>query len=438
MSGTAEVALPLAAGPAEEPARAGSALGVSVRASAAAFGAYFCMYGVRRPFAVASYEDVAPLFGVAYKPLLLTAQVLGYTVSKFIGIRVVAGMPPERRAATILLLVALAEAALVGFGAVPIAWKVPFLFLNGLPLGMVFGLVMGFLEGRRQSEAMLAGLCCSFIVADGVTKSVGAYLLSVGVPQFWMPAAAGAVFLVPLTGCVWALARVPRPNAQDVAARSHRPPMTRDDRRNFLRKYGPGLALVGTAYLLVTVLRSLRSDFATELWKALGVSAAPATFATSEIWVGLSVAAAFALLVCVRDNRRAFFTSLAMGLGGLVLGAVTLAGQRAGALPAYAFVVAIGVALYVPYVSVHVSVFERLLAATRDRGNVGFLMSLVDAFGYLGYVAVMLCKSRIAGSGSILGLFHLVGWTVMVGGLACLAGAALYFGRHPALKTKPQ
>ena len=38
---------------------------------------------------------------------------------------------------------------------------------------MVFGLVLGFLEGRRMNECMAAGLCASFILADGFTKSVG-------------------------------------------------------------------------------------------------------------------------------------------------------------------------------------------------------------------------------------------------------------------------
>ena len=47
------------------------------------------------------------------------------------------------------------------------------MFLNGLPLGMVFGLVVSYLEGRRQTEALAAALTASFIVSSGVVKSVG-------------------------------------------------------------------------------------------------------------------------------------------------------------------------------------------------------------------------------------------------------------------------
>ena len=61
-----------------------------------------------------------------------------------------------------------------------------------------------------------------------------------------------------------------------------------------------------------------------------------------------------------------------------------------------------GLGLYLPYVAVHTTIFERLIAMTRDRGNIGYLMYLADAFGYLGYVVVMLRPAtfphrRIAG-----------------------------------------
>ena len=44
-------------------------------------------------------------------------------------------------------------ALVVLFGLTPPPYNLVWLFCNGVPLGMVFGLVLGFLEGRRQSEA---------------------------------------------------------------------------------------------------------------------------------------------------------------------------------------------------------------------------------------------------------------------------------------------
>ncbi len=43
-----------------------------------------------------------------------------------------------------------------------------------------------------------------------------------------------------------------------------------------------------------------------------------------------------------------------------------------------------------PYIAYHTIVYERLMAAFKVKGNIGFLMYISDAFGYLGSVVVML------------------------------------------------
>lgn len=245
------------------------------------------MYGLRKPFTAGSYVDEP--FGEGFKAWLVTSQVLGYTISKLLGIRVIASLPPHRRVGTLLLLLALAETTLVLFAVTPRPLNIVCLFLNGLPLGLVFGLVLGFLEGRRMTEAFVAGLCASFILADGFSKTVGSKLLALGVEERWMPAAAGTLFLLPLLGFVAMLACIPPPSPDDVAARSERSPMSSEDRLRWLRRHGTGLAAIVFAYLLITILRSLRADFAPELWKALGVEGQSAVFTRSELWVALGV-----------------------------------------------------------------------------------------------------------------------------------------------------
>lgn len=221
----------------------------------AAFGTYFCMYAFRRPYTAGTYADLA-LWGIGYKTVLVTAQVIGYMLSKFVGIKVIAELDARWRASLLLALIAVAEVALLLFAVTPPPYNCVWLFVNGLPLGMVFGLVLGFLEGRRQTEALAAGLCTSFIVADGVTRATGAWLLSAGVPEAWMPAVAGLLFTPPLLGFVWMLSRVPAPSAEDVAARSARTPMNGAERLAFFRRYAGGLTLLVLVYLLITVLRS--------------------------------------------------------------------------------------------------------------------------------------------------------------------------------------
>ena len=67
----------------------GRGLSLSAWCVVAAFGTYFCMYAFRKPFTAASYRR-RRVWGVGYKTVLVTAQVLGYTLSKFLGIKVVA------------------------------------------------------------------------------------------------------------------------------------------------------------------------------------------------------------------------------------------------------------------------------------------------------------------------------------------------------------
>jgi hypothetical protein len=72
--------------------------------SLTSFVVYACMYGFRKPFTAASYDGIR-FFGISYKVVLVIAQVLGYMLSKFYGIRFIAGMDPAKRAGFIIRLI---------------------------------------------------------------------------------------------------------------------------------------------------------------------------------------------------------------------------------------------------------------------------------------------------------------------------------------------
>lgn len=415
-------------------------LAVSVWCVVAAFGTYFCMYAFRKPFTAAGFAELS-LWGIGFKTLLVTAQVLGYTLSKFLGIKVVSEAGPQRRAVLLLALIGLAELALLLFALTPPPWNLVWLFANGVPLGMVFGLVFGFLEGRRHTEALAAGLCASFIVADGVVKSVGAALLKAGASEFWMPFLAGLVFVPPLLLFVWMLTRIPRPSARDVAARSERTPMNSAQRWAFFRRFVVGLVLLVMVYLLITILRSVRGDFAPEIWAGIQGTVPPAVFTESEMIVGLVVLVLFGSMVLIRDNRRAFFAGLAVAGSGAVLITATLAAWAASVVSPFAFMVLLGIGLYLPYIAIHTIVFERLIAMTRAPGNIGYLMYLADSFGYLGYVGVLLARQMIGTTENFLGFFIALNWVVAVACLMLLVPCCHYFATHPATRpalTRPE
>jgi hypothetical protein len=342
---------------------------------------------------------------------------------------VVAELPPRYRAWGIVGLIVVAQLALVLFAVVPAPWNAVCLFINGLPLGMVFGLVLGFLEGRRLTEALAAGLCASFILADGVSKSVGKWLLGLGIDEFWMPAAAGGLFLPFLGVFTWMLAGVARPDRHDVEARAERSNMTPGERWALFQKHSVGLVTIIILYLLVTVLRSLRADFQPEIWKGLGVDAEPSVFTTTELWVSVVVLLVNGSLVMMRNNRLAFYTSLGICAVGLAWLLAVVLGRRAGMVDPFAYVVMIGLGLYLPYVAIHTTVFERLLATTRDKGTSSYLLYLADSFGYLGYVAVLLGKGSLSKQGDLLGLFENAAILAGVLGLALLAVSVAGFSQ---------
>ena len=361
----------------------------------AAFSAYSAMYAYRKPFTAAAYAHPAGWpFALDFKVALVIAQVAGYALAKIIGVKVVSEMAPARRPAAILLLVAFAEIALVGFAVAPAALAVAALFLNGLGLGMIWGLVFGFLEGRRLSEVLGAMLCASFILASGVVKSAGAAVMLAGwADARWMPAVTGLAFAPLLLASVWALMQLPPPDARDEIERARRVPMDAAQRRRMFAAHAPALmALIGV-YVLLTAFRDFRDNFAAEIWAELGYAGEAGVFTWSELPVAAVVLAALCLLIRVRDNARAVMWNVALIAVGLtVMGLCTLAFQMHALGPA-AWMVTVGAGLYLAYTPFNALLFDRMTAASALAGNAGFLIYVADSSGYVGSVALLLLRN---------------------------------------------
>jgi hypothetical protein len=294
-------------------------LAFSLFAGTAAFSTYFAMYAFRKPFTAATFEDVAGWdFALDYKVALVIAQVLGYALSKVIGIKVISEMDHSRRALAIVGLIGLSWLALIGFALAPAPWNVAALFLNGLPLGLIWGLVFSYVEGRRTSEVLGAILCASFILSSGVVKSVGKALLNAGVPDLWMPAATGILLMPVLLVAVAGLTSLPPPDADDIAERVARPPLFAEGRRRILAQYGPGITLLVLAYVIFTAIRDFRDNFAAEIWSALGYGGQASVFTASELPVAVVALAALAAIIMVgtsSSRETCVVKCLASGLG---------------------------------------------------------------------------------------------------------------------------
>ena len=201
------------------------------------------------------------------------------------------------------------------------------------------------------------------------------------------------------------------------------------DRRVFFRAYWPGLSLLVFVYVVLTVIRTVRDDFGVEIWSDMGVSETPSVFARSEIVVAILATALNAAAIWISSNLAALritITMMCLAFAGVTV--ATLA-QSSGLVSPFVFMVACGVGLYVPYVAFHTTLFERLIAASRHPGNLGFLMYLADAIGYLGYALVLVLRTGVQTPSVVLPFFRM---TLLIGGgisIVALIAAVTYFKR---------
>lgn len=364
---------------------------ISVLAALAAFGAYTSMYAFRKAFAAGTYPGQQFLH-VDYKVWLVIAQIVGYTLSKFYGIRFIAEVKGTKRGLTILILVGISWLALLGFALVPAPYNIVFLFINGFPLGLIWGLVFGYLEGRRSTEFMAAVLSISLIFGSGFVKTVGQTLIHVyHVSEYNMPFLTGALFAIPLILFVFILELMPPQTTQDKALRTERLPMNAEERKHFVIRFLPGIILTLIIYVLLTIMRDVRDNFEVEIWNSLGIKDRT-IYTKIDTKISIIVLIAMSLLILIRKNLRAFSVIHMMIIGGCVLVGASTVMYSLKMIDPVSWMTMAGLGLYLGYVPYNAIFFERMIATFHYKSNVGFVMYVADSVGYLGSVSILLIK----------------------------------------------
>ncbi len=361
-------------------------------AAIVAFLTYASVYAYRKPFTVATFEGLS-FWGIKYQVLLIISQGLGYMFSKFYGIRFIAELKRLGRWKTSAILVGSAWLCLLIFGIVPAPWGMLCMFGNGFMLGFMWGIIFSYVEGRRTTDFIGAAMAVSFIFAGGFTRSVALWLKdSWGVPEQWLAFATGLLFVVPLIIFMYLLERIPAPDAEDIEERTVRLPMTKEQRLKFLRLFGGGIIAIIVTYLFLTIMRDVRDNFMSNLWTELGYGKKPEIFTKTETITSIVILVMISLLVGIRKNIRALRLVHVMVLAGFVLAGISSALFLAGLMQGALWMQLVGLGLYMGYIPFNCIFFERLIATFKIAGNVGFLIYLVDAYGYLGSTLVMLSK----------------------------------------------
>ncbi len=382
----------------------------------AGFLTYCSMYAFRKPFTAATFEGIK-LWGMDYKIVLITAQVVGYALSKFIGIKVISEIKPQGRIMAILSLIGLSWVSLLGLAISPKEAGIIWLFLNGLPLGMIWGLVFSFMEGRRTTEMIGAAMSVSFIVSSGFVKAVGKNLIeTVGISEFWMPFCTGLIFSPMLLAGVWMLGKIPPPDALDIEHRTERVPMLKSERKAFFSYFSGGIVSVVLIYVILTIFRDTRDNFAVEIWSSLGYKGNAQILATAELPIGIVIFIITGLMVLIKNNRIAFYLNLGIVLlSGILLLFINYLFSVHLISPA-AWMIGFGFSTYLAYVTFHTMLFERWIALFKYKSNIGYLLYIADAFGYLGTVGVLFFKNYTNNS---------VNWLEFIQQLVYFAGISI-------------
>lgn len=402
---------------------------VAVFAAVVCFAAYTCIFAFRKAFNVAPYSGFQ-LWGLDYKVLLVITQVLGYMLSKFYGIRFISELNRFGRGRLILILVCVSWLAWLIFALLPPPYNFWVLLFNGFPLGMLWGVVFSYVEGRRATDFIGAALAVSFIFASGLAKSTAQYVMnSWGVNEYWMPFVTGLVFFIPLLLFVYLLEKIPPPSVGDIAHRTERVPMRAAERKKFVKIFLPGILLLVLVYVLATILREVRDGFMADMWRESGEAFKANVFAKTETLISLAILAMIATMVVIKNNLRAFVLSHWIMLAGFLLSGIVTLLFFYQKVSMFNWMTLVGLGLYMTYIPFNSLLFDRLLAAFKYAGNVGFLIYVADAFGYLASVSVLLTKTILKLQVNWLYFYtEIVLWAAVIGVVSTLI-SIIYFKR---------
>lgn len=411
-------------------------LNVTLKAAIAAFGVYFSMYAFRKPFTAASFTNLE-YFGFDYKILIIIAQAVGYFISKFIGIKFISELKPEKRILFLFSFIGVAELALLGFAVIPAPYNIICMFINGIPLGMIWGIVFSYIEGRKTTEIIGLFLCSSFVVSSGVVKSAGKFLMDYfRISEFWMPFTTGLIFIIPMIIFAVMLNKTPAPTEEDKALKKERIPLSREERKALVKKFFIPLISITVLYISLTVLRDFRDNFSREIWDEMSGNTNSAVFTLTEVPISIMVLLILGLMVKVKNNLKAFAYYHYILFGGIISVALSTYFFQNGIISPFLWMTVSGFGMYLCYIPFNGIYFDRMIAAFKIKGNVGFFIYFVDAFGYLGSVSVLFLKNLSSADQSWLQFYIHLNYIIAAVVMLFAVIALLAFQKKSKIKSK--
>lgn len=395
-------------------------------AGGAALLSYSLVYALRKPYTAASFQGM-DFFGIDYKVAVTTIQILGYLVAKFFGIKIISELKREKRFSFFVSSAILAEVALLFFGLLSAPYNALAMFVNGLSLGCMWGVIFSFIEGRKITDMLASLLGVSIVFSSGLAKSFGLFVINdLQIDAFWMPALIGAVALPLLIFMGYMLKRLPHPTAEDIQLRNERVILDHKGRVALFRKYAPILSLLFIGNFLLLVLRDIKEDFLVNILDMSGQSSW--LFAQVDTVVTLIILGIFGLFVFFRSNIKALMYLMFLVIAGCLTMTYVSANYETLDLSPIVWLFVESLSLYIAYLTFQTIFFDRFIACFKIKGNVGFFIAIIDFIGYVGTVSLLSIKEMLRIDLEWFALFNKMAMTVGILGtvLFSVAGILIY------------
>jgi hypothetical protein len=174
----------------------------------------------------------------------------------------------------------------------------------------------------------------------------------------------------------------------------------------------PGLLALIFIYIVLTLFRDIRDNFAADIWENLGYGNNAQIFTNSELPTALIVLSIIASMILIKNNAYVFIMCHYMIILGFSIVFIATILFNYQIINGFYWMLFIGLGLYLAYTPFNSILFDRMIATLKLKGNVGFLIYVMDSFGYLASVIII----------SLKGIFHIqLNWA------AFYAEGALYF-----------
>ena len=174
-------------------------------------------------------------------------------------------------------------------------------------------------------------------------------MLEMGVNELTMPFVIGSLAFPLLLIGIYSLTKTPEPNKDDINLRGKRKPITWKESKSIVSLYRWPLCYMFIIYIVLTVLRDIRDNFAVEIWAELGQYSS-FIYTTAELPIAFLVLIFLGILYLIKDNHLALLINARIMLGGALIMILSTILFLVNNYSPIIWMVVTGLGIFLPYI----------------------------------------------------------------------------------------